>query len=174
MQQNGGKVYREGPEFTLLIDIKSDGETTYAALAKLLAEYEDVFSPTPQGTCERRAVTAIISGNRPYESIASSSPRFAGIDGRLSDLGSTHAPETMPLISDNWRSHFKWRGSGEISTDELTKLKQLVVDVHREGRRIRFWATPDTPNAWKVFQDAGVDLINTDDLSGLGHFLRQN
>ena len=33
-------------------------------------------------------------------------------------------------------------------------------------RTVRFWAAPDKVNAWKTLHDAGVDLINTDDLKG--------
>ena len=45
--KNGGRVYRGGPEFTLLIDIKTNGPTTYAALKKVLEKYADfINSPT--------------------------------------------------------------------------------------------------------------------------------
>ena len=35
------------------------------------------------------------------------------------------------------------------------------------------WAIPDRPEAWAALLDEGVDLINTDDLAGLGKFLRE-
>jgi len=50
-------------------------------------------------------------------------------------------------------------------------LKQIVEKAHAQGRKIRFWATPDKPEVWKALFDAGVDLINTDDLGGLQKFL---
>jgi glycerophosphoryl diester phosphodiesterase len=37
---------------------------------------------------------------------------------------------------------------------------------------VRFWATPESPAVWGELVDAGVDLINTDDLAGLREFLR--
>ena len=30
---------------------------------------------------------------------------------------------------------------------------------------------PDVPAAWRMLRDAGVDLLNTDDLAGLARFL---
>ena len=37
---------------------------------------------------------------------------------------------------------------------------------------IRFWATPDKEPMWSELNEAGVDLINADNLSGLRQFLR--
>jgi hypothetical protein len=42
----------------------------------------------------------------------------------------------------------------------------------RAAACVRFWGAPDKPPFWAVLRDAGVDLINTDDLSGLEKFLR--
>jgi len=50
-------------------------------------------------------------------------------------------------------------------------LKQFVQRAHQQGRRIRFWAAPDNPAGWRELQQAGVDLLNTDDLAGLREFL---
>lgn len=56
--------------------------------------------------------------------------------------------------------------------EERQKLADLVQRVHRSGRRLRFWATPDVEPMWRTLHEAGVDLINTDDLDGLSRFLR--
>lgn len=170
--RNGGSVYGDGKPITLLIDLKSDGQSTFLALNKLLSEYADVFSWNENGERHPGAVNAIVSGNRPIDTITAASPRFAGIDGRLSDLASDVPADLMPLISDNWTSHFKWRGTSEISAEELAKLKQTIAQIHAKGRLVRFWATPDNPAVWKVLRDAGADMINTDDLVGLSRFLR--
>ena len=169
---NNGRVYRGGPVFTLLIDIKSGGEATYRALAAVLAEYPGLLSGTRAGKFTGRAVAVIISGNRARDIIAADNPRFAGIDGRLSDLKSTAPPHLLPLISDRWSSHFKWRGEGDFPEAERIKLHGIVKRAHAKGRRVRFWATPDRVALWRELREAGVDLINTDDLPGLRAFLR--
>jgi hypothetical protein len=170
---NEGRIHLRGPNVTLLIDIKSDGAATYAALEKLLAKYRDILSQTKDGMHEERAVTVIISGNRPLEAIKASKPRYVGIDGRLSDLKSKDPADLMPLISDNWRSHFKYRGQGAMSTEEKDKLADIVAKTHARGRRLRFWATPESPELWKELKLAGVDLIGTDELEKLAAFLRE-
>ena len=172
IKSNGGSVYPGGGSFTLLIDLKSDGESTYAALAKVLRQYADVLSAVRDGKVLPGPVTAVISGSRPQATMAAEGERFAGVDGRLSDLDSEVATDLMPLVSDNWMTHFKWRGRGPIPDAERDKLTSAVAKAHAHGRKIRFWATPETVDAWQVLADAGVDMINTDNLAGLETFLR--
>lgn len=172
IREHGGMAHRNGPPITLLIDIKNNGADTWVVLNRLLANYSDVFSRIENGVFYKGAVNAVISGDRAVTEISETSPRYAGIDGRVSDLKSRMAPHLMPLISDNWKNHFRWRGQGEMQDHEKLKLKVLVTQTHRADRKIRFWGTPDRPEVWKVLNDAGVDLINTDDLPGLNKFLR--
>ena len=41
IRANGGKVYRDGPPFWLLVDVKTEAKSTYAALHDVLARYAD-------------------------------------------------------------------------------------------------------------------------------------
>ena len=173
VRQNGGRVYRDGPVITLLIDFKKDGIATYEALDKLLGQYPNVFSVIKDGKRIEKAVNVVISGDRPFEAVASDEERYAGLDGRLTDLDSDKPVHLMPMISDRWGSHFKWRGEGEMLAEEKERLATIVNQVHAKGRVLRFWAIPDKPISWKAMQEAGVDLINTDDLAGLGKMLRE-
>ena len=174
IRTHSGKVHADGAAFTLLIDIKSEGNSTYRALHMLLTEYRDIFSYVDAGTEHSGAVTAIVSGNRATDLIAADSIRYVGIDGRLSDLDSESPNHVIPLISDNWTLHFRWRGVGEIPLSERDKLTAIIERAHSKKRRVRFWSTPDNVNVWAVLKEAGVDLINTDDLKGLSDFLRKN
>jgi hypothetical protein len=171
-QGNGGRVYRDGPPFYLLIDIKTEAESTYRVLREVLSQYAEMLVTVDGEKLRPGPVSIVISGNRPIETMTSEQVRNAGIDGRLSDLESTSPAHLMPWISDNWRLHFRWNGEGTMPAGEREKLKGLVESVHEKGRMIRLWATPDRPEAWKELADAGVDLINTDDLPGLAAFLR--
>jgi hypothetical protein len=171
VKQHGGRVYRNGPGFMLLIDIKSDGETTYAALREVLGRYTEILTESRTNEARTNAITVVISGNRPRETMKRETTRYAGYDGRMADLDSTEPARFIPLISDNWRQHFKWLGTGHMPESEKEKLRGIVSRCHAAGRKVRFWATPDKPGVWKELFDAGVDLINTDDLGGLQEFL---
>ncbi|MFI7672534.1 phosphatidylinositol-specific phospholipase C/glycerophosphodiester phosphodiesterase family protein [Actinophytocola sp. NPDC049390] len=178
---NHGGVFRGYRDFQLLIDIKTEGESTYAALDALLREprYAFLWTSYRYGHVRTRAVTAVVSGNRPRATMAAQPTRVAFYDGRIanqSDLGPGSDARLTPLVSDNWTNLFSWRGVGAMPAAEQAKLRDIVRTAHRAGQRVRFWATPDAPGAerdaiWRELVAADVDHINTDDLKGLADFL---
>lgn len=173
LKKNGGQsVLPGGDTFWLLIDIKSEAEPTYLALHDVLAKYADMLVSVTDGKVRAGAVQVVISGNRPQAMIAAQTTRYCGIDGRISDLDSQYPAHLMPMISDNWSLQFLWRGIGPIPDRQSERLKDIVQRAHARGRRVRFWATPENRSLWLALQQADVDLINTDDLSGLAQFLR--
>ncbi len=171
-QHNSGRVYPGGPVFQLLIDIKSSGVETYRVLSTVLAAYADCLCVVENGRYQERAIQIVISGDCPRAAIEAQSPRWAAIDGRVSDLESTEPAHLMPLISDRWSAHFRWRGEGEFPATERSKLNAIVQRAHAAGRRVRFWATPESPVVWRELAAAGVDYLNTDQLEQLRDFLK--
>ena len=174
VKKNGGRVYAEVPTVTLLVDIKSNGKETYEALQQILTRYSGLLTSVKDDKVVAGAVQIVVSGNRDVETIAKSNPRFVGVDGRLSDLTSDRPAHLMPMISDNWRSHFKWRGDGEIPAKEREKLAQIVQKAHAAKRTVRLWATPESESLWGELLKADVDHINTDQLGRLSRFLRES
>jgi hypothetical protein len=170
IQANGGRVYPGGPTVFLLVDVKTEAKATYVALDRVLAGYGDILSLTRKGKFEEKAVTVVVSGNRARELVAAQEVRYAGIDGRASDLDSTEPAHLMPWISDRWGLHFRWQGQGPMPAAERAKLQQFVRKAHQHSRLVRFWATPEREEAWKELRAAGVDLINTDKLAELRKF----
>jgi len=179
-KENGGRLYRNGPTFTLLVDFKTDAVKTYAVLRKVLEEYADIVTTVENGKVSERAVTVVLSGNATTDPAAkkeiladiAKSPQYASIDGRLqSDLASDLPAYVIPVISDDWNKHFKWRGPGPMPAEEKTRLCEMVKKAHEKGRRVRFWATPDKPEFWDELFAAGVDLINTDHPQALKKYL---
>ncbi|MFE2294657.1 phosphatidylinositol-specific phospholipase C/glycerophosphodiester phosphodiesterase family protein [Streptomyces sp. NPDC059452] len=174
-----GSVYpHHRTPLQLLIDIKADGVAAYRELDRQLARHRSLLTRYDHGRVRPGAVTAVISGDRaaraPMEAQRS---RLAFYDGRLDDLGTSSPASFAPLISANWTQTFGWRGAGPFPRAERDRLRSLVTAAHREGRRIRFWATPDLPGpereaVWGELLAAGADHLNTDDLAGLERFLR--
>jgi hypothetical protein len=174
IQANNGRVYRGGPMFYLLIDVKTDAEPTYAALDKVLAGYADILSVVRDGKEEPKAVTVTLSGNRAIDTIAKQPVRYVGIDGRPENLDSNSPAHLFPWISANWTLLFGWKGDGPFPAPETQKLTELVKRAHDQGRKVRFWATAEKPAVWKELLAAGVDYINTDKLDELQKFLTTN
>jgi hypothetical protein len=169
-------IYDSAYPLILLIDIKDDALTTYSLLDRILNDYREILCKlTPEGYV-RGSVMVIVSGNRPIEYMMQQTQRFAFMDGRMEDLSEEYPPLLMPLISDRWTKYFSWMGKGDMPEKERTQFRLYVQRAHENGQLIRFWATPDIPGkereaVWTELLEAGVDLINTDDLGGLRVFL---
>ncbi|WJV44635.1 phosphatidylinositol-specific phospholipase C/glycerophosphodiester phosphodiesterase family protein [Streptomyces flavofungini] len=178
VRANHGSVYRRWHgEFQLLVDIKTEGASTYRELDLVLRRYRHLFTTYAHGKVRRAAVTAVISGDRAARApMEAQRVRRAFYDGRLADLGTAAPASFIPLISDNWSLNFTWQGVGAIPPAERQKLRDIVSAAHRRGQRVRFWATPDLAGpqrdaVWSELLAAGVDHLNTDDLAGLQRFL---
>jgi hypothetical protein len=179
VRENKGSVYAGDDDyFTLLIDIKSEAEPTYKALHEELAEYDEIFTKFGPKGVKDGAVTAIVSGNRPKAYMQGQRVRYAAYDGRLGDLGVDTNQTFTPLISNNWTQTFTWYGVGPMPETEREKLRNIVATAHSNGQRVRFWATPEVPEAreavWRELVAAEVDYINTDSLVALETFLVAN
>lgn len=167
VEANGGRVYPGGPPVTLLIDIKDEAEATYACLRTLLQPYAAMLTHfTPDATTEG-AVTIILSGNRPEATVAAEPERLVGLDGRVPDLDRDISPHVYPLISDSWRPLFTWTGKEAMPAEERARLDALVAKTHAKGMRLRFWGLPFPDKLWPTLYDAGVDLLNADQLEKL-------
>jgi hypothetical protein len=171
VQKNGGRVFPNGPSVTLLIDVKSDAEATYQALKPVLQRYESMLTHFSADKIETNAITVILSGNRPRETLLAERNRLASYDGRLDDLDKNLPLSFMPLVSDSFAARFPSAKDGHLNPKDQKAFLAAIEQAHRENRRIRFWAIQDTPKTWKFLRDARVDLINTDDLAGLADFL---
>jgi hypothetical protein len=173
VQQHGGRAYPGVQPLTLLIDVKSDSEATYASLDSLLRRYADLFTIFAGDVVIQGPVIAVISGERAIGAMRKARVRFAGVDGRLADLRQS-LPATralMPLVSDSWDHITKWKGDGVAPVTIRRDLERVVTLAHRQGKRIRFWGTPDNEAVWQLLLDARVDLIGADDLDALRTFL---
>ncbi|MEU3840172.1 phosphatidylinositol-specific phospholipase C/glycerophosphodiester phosphodiesterase family protein [Streptomyces sp. NPDC028635] len=178
VRAQGGSVYRgDRKPLQLLIDIKTEGSSTYRELDRHLSRHRHLFTTYAHGRVHPGPVTAVVSGDRAARAPMEAQPvRHAFYDGRLADLGSAAPASFIPLISDNWTLNFTWQGAGAFPDAERAKLRGIVAQAHGRGQRVRFWGTPDTPGAardalWTELLAAGVDHLNTDDLAGAEAFL---
>lgn len=165
IKEQGGKVYRNGPIFNLLIELKSPGEEIYPYLRDQLKPYHDLLSIWGPGRPKWRAIQVVITGNVPRAMIAADKPRYAACDGSLHDLDSDVPNTLVPWISASWFGTFHWSfTNAALKPDELPRLREVVAKAHAHGRKVRFWASPDYPKFWQFLADEHVDLANVDRL----------
>ncbi|MFJ5304951.1 phosphatidylinositol-specific phospholipase C/glycerophosphodiester phosphodiesterase family protein [Streptomyces sp. NPDC088350] len=178
VKANHGSVHRGWRKpLQLLIDIKTEGSSTYLELDRHLLRYKHLFTTYAHGRVHPGAITNVISGDRAARiPMEAQTVRRAFYDGRLTDLGSSAPASFISLISDNWALNFTWLGDGAFPDAERQKLRSIVRQAHGAGQTVRFWNTPDLAGPardalWGELLAAGVDFLNTDDLAGLEAFL---
>lgn len=171
VRANGGRVFKGGPPFYLLIDFKSDGNALWPVLKATLERYRSMLTVFQDNATATNAVTVVLSGDSPRAILRAEPVRLAGIDGRLPDLATNPNPHLVPWISENWSNHFQWRGWQAMPVAEQQTLRDIVTRAHAQGRKVRFWGSPDSEPLWRAQFEAGVDLINTDKLAALAAFL---
>lgn len=167
LQHHEGKIYPgyEGV-FYLMIDSKTEAESTYRAMQKELQQFASL-----RCTSSKCPVKIFISGNRAVDTMMKEGYQGISLDGRPNDLGKGISTELMPVVSDHYANWSSWKGKTEPLPEELSRIRELAQRVHAEGKKLRLWAIPDNEMAWTALLDAGVDFINTDRLKELNAFL---
>jgi hypothetical protein len=173
---NNGQIYTGyGKPVTLMIDIKTDANSTYTALKPLLEKYKSILTHYEDGKVIPGLITVVLSGHKPYEMIKAENNRLAFIDEDLRKAArDTSSANVYEMASCKYSSLLKWRGEGAISASERQKLCTYISMAHRCGEKVRLWASPDNKVVWNELLKCGVDLINTDKLVALKNFLITN
>lgn len=162
------RVYpKDDRALILLVDLKTDWVSTKPTLSQILNEYADVLK-APGGTHKGPGgIVVAVSGSGSDRADAP-----CGVDGRPSRLGGTQSIFEKPLTSQSFRSTFRWSGLGTLDNDQQKRLKRLSQRVNAEGRLLRLWAAPDTPEAWETLLKCGAGVINTDQPTKAAEFIR--
>ena len=175
INQHEGQVF-EGYEqpIYLMIDIKRSPELAYENILKAIEPYGDWIIHKEGDTWTKGLVRIFISGARPRKQILEDQSAWLALDGRPEDLGKGISSELMPVVSQNYWKLIQWKGDQKIKRKDRKKLKSLSSRVHKEGKKLRLWASPEKENVWQSLLKHGVDFINTDELEKASNWLRAN
>lgn len=152
-----------GRKLQLLIDIKTAAVATLDTLVSVLNTYPAII--------HNPNITIVISGNRPPVASYTSYPSFIWMDGRTGSTYTKEALSRIALISASIQQYAGTTWPPNQQADSL--IRKAISDAHALGKPIRFWATPDTPDAWSLLLSWGVDYINTDHLIELREYLQR-
>ena len=166
-----GSVYGDGLPFTLWIDLKSGDRELVDALFALLDSYSMLTTFTSTTTMPG-PVTVVLTGDADGKKDLVT--RFKA--RRATSDSNDYTPEDPPATTA-WRFYaLDWTdyldsSTGTLSEDDEARLACIVENAHANGRQVRFYGSPDTPEYWRTALDFGIDYINTDNPSGLRDFL---
>jgi hypothetical protein len=157
LEKVNGRLGKEWPEVTLLVDVKANGAAVCENLERMVARFPGTFSTDD----DVRAVQVVVSGDRPIEMILGSRTGWLALDGRRENLGKGIPVRRMPLVSEDWG----WVGYNknvELPDTNFEKAKGFADSIRAEGRKSRFWGVPDRADFWGLMGKIGVDWLNTD------------
>ena len=170
----------------LWVDMKTNGLVTYPAVHKELeplrsAGYLTIYSKS--NGISYGPVTVIGTGNTPLSAVEAEDPRDVFYDANLPDLNTTLTNITSnitPIASCDFLEVFgvvegSATRTGVFSDAQMALLNAQVKYASDKGIGARYWDTPGWPistrnKIWATLWEAGVALINVDDLiAGAGY-----
>jgi len=164
----------------LFVDVKTDGEMTWPYVVKALqplrsAGYLTSFNGTG---ITAGPVTVIGTGNTPLDQVQPVQNRDYFYDAPIPTLNSSFSNITSfvsPIASTDFAVQFGAVRNETFNATQLALLNAQVTYAHSKGILVRYWDQPGWPvgtrNAiWRILWDAGVDLLNVDDLEGAANF----
>ena len=169
--KNKNSVKDNRSHITLMIDIKSNAYKTFAALTLLLEKYKAIITTLEDGQVYLRDVTIVITGHKPQELFQNNLCRNIFLDEDLRIVGQKVQMNNNPIASCKYSRILKWKGRGSISPVEKQILTAYVNTAHKNGYKVRLWASPEKKTVWDELLKCNVDLINTNKLERLRDFL---
>ena len=170
-----------GQTLYLYVDVKTPGETTFPYVVKALEPLRSAgYLTTWNGTgITMGAVTVIGTGNTPLNQVQGvKPPRDYFYDAPIPYLGTTFSNITSDvslMANVDFASVFGEVRNETFNATQMQILEEQVATAHGKGIGVRYWDQPGWPigtrNAiWRILYNAGVDLINVDDLEGAANF----
>ena len=147
-----------------LIDIKENYKLSLSILIKELSPLHTIIA-TGQ-------LQIVISGTRPAPAEFGNYPDYIHFDDDQSRKSTPEQWNRVGLVSLRFSNFSTWKGEGKMGKNEKLRIKFTVDSVHKAGKEIRFWGSPDNPRAWKMLMKLKVDLIGTDKIPQLAAFIR--
>jgi alkaline phosphatase len=127
-----GKAY----PLVLLIDIKSQADSTLDVVVQQIAHY-------PTFSSKNCLVKFVISGNRPSPQKWTTYPLFIQFDGRPTENYTPEQWQHIGMVSESVGKYLSQKGQKTINQEVYDKMKSVVDELDGQGKKVRFWATPD-------------------------------
>ena len=152
----------------LLIEIKENYKAVLPLVIKELKPLKKYFSyPGHPGR-----LSIVLTGAVPPANELWNYPDWISFDVDHLNGFTSHEWEKIGLVSFPFSKYVKWwDGARALTPIEIARVKGGIDSTHQAGKKIRFWATPDTKISWLTLMKLNVDVIGTDAIEELGDFL---
>ncbi len=154
----------QGNFHLFLIDLKTNADSTMPLIVKALTPLSKLI--------QEKNIKIVISGNRPAPKDYIKYPNWLTFDGRKDEKIPSFVQDRIYLVSESFLKFGFWDGKKPMKPEMKFKLESFIQEVHANGKKIRFWATPDTLITYQTLLSLGVDYIGTDQLAALADYLK--
>ncbi len=158
---------------TLLVDVKTDGASTFRRVLEQLEPLRSRgwLSTFDHGKVTYGPVTVVGTGNTPFEVVVENSTyRDAFFDAPLDDIDSSKFDFTNSYYSStDLASAIGGVWTGELRQEQLGKMRKQLAAAHSRRLQARYWNLPAWPifvrnRVWETLVKEGTDILNVDDL----------
>lgn len=161
-----------GQTLYLWVDVKTGAEETWAAVKSALEPLREkgYLTTLGSGVVKRGAVTVIGTGNTPMDQVIKETERDYFVDGPLLALKEQGITKEMsPIASCDLPAVVGTVGPDGLNATQMEMVRDVVKTAGERGIKTRFWDMPGWPvgkrdKVWQQVVDAGIYLLNVDDL----------
>lgn len=186
-QCNSRGLYEGEPLQTivLLIDIKANPLMAWPILAKQLEPLrrQGWLSTIQDGQLKTGPITIVISGRVLHASNILETAHTPSLgmffDASLKSLDKgRYNSSNSYWASASLKKAVKLSWLGKLGSKQRDEVRRQLRLAHGLGLRARYWGLPSWPAAfredlWRLLLDAGLDLINVDDVGEFARFWRR-
>ncbi|KAI7369779.1 hypothetical protein KC354_g1694 [Hortaea werneckii] len=175
--RNGVFDTNSGQTLYLFVDVKTDGAKTWPYVLRALQPLREAgyLTTYADGTMTSGPVTVVGTGNTPLPAVQSANPRDAFYDAKIPLLNTTQSNLTSdiaPIASTSFKRQFGEVRGQTLNATQMGLLEAQIAAAKERGMMARYWDQPEWPvgtrNAvWRILWDAGVGLLNVDDLDAV-------
>jgi hypothetical protein len=167
-----GSAHGDGVPFTLWIDLKEGGRELVDTLHTVLDKYP-MLTRVDGDTVTQGPVTVVLTGvdAAKRDFVTRYPQRRAMRDSNDYSPDAPPADSAWRYYALNWSDYLDGSSTGALDESQRARLACIVENAHAQGRAVRFFGTPNHPDAWREALGAGVDFLGADDLAGLDTFL---
>lgn len=164
IKENNGFPYKDPKrKLQLLVELKSLPDIEIKAMDSLFKLYPTIKN--------NKNIQIVFTGKNPSIGVMLTTPSYMYFDVEPGHDYTSKVWKKVAMVSSDFHLHTKWNGVGTMADADFQKLKNIVVQYHKLGKKVRFWDTPDNPATWALMEQLQVDYINTDHIDSLAQFL---
>ena len=174
-QKNNSTLFQNpNSTFNLVLDIKTDADSTYEVLKKQIKPFQSMLSNLENRIEKKNPVKILLSGNRPVNSVVPEQKKQLFLDGRIQDLEKNYPANLMPIISEKYSKIFGYSFFSKTpSENKIDYFREIVDEIHAQNKLFRLWNIPENEHVWTLLLKNGLDIISTDQINKLSSFLRK-